>query len=900
MAYKDIAMETMLELKGQVETSRRAVDKIIEKHVSYIMGQLPSLADDDEERETFWAMVDDPHVEQRFHLHFRRVITQSALVKHREHWDDVLEQAIKEHLGSKSPASAEQIDHMLILMRAGKLLGKKDYIWFYAFFDEAAWRDRFKRAKNPSPAKKKDRAAKIAKMLRQPRLDHEAVEAEQADWLRRFGSSSSPGWPSSRRVPTGELMRAMQEEGLYNADVGAVLDFVDMHRVEGVANPIPSAVQDVAYILQTAHPDDLWQRPSTQSAVTTGYVQTLLNEARSHSMNAIPSSIRASTIASHMRSNGLANDHVMFYLDALNYAYEDELQGQAALAHAAESARYYAQENREENPAEAVATDFDAQNAAMMMAQLVISDPSWCDPEDMWGIGFENPDRAALVCKPPRLPNPLVSGSIHQPTVVRFLNSHARRVANASEKEMVDSKRELSRIDKWIQEFEASQGVERTIDEVKLTKAQLKVLLKLQAEESPSITTANRKKLKELKLLSDKGKITQRGRDQLEVRGILVYKGDIGQRKVRYKSFSGLSGGDRISGVGRAACRLLLQGIHLSSNMKTQICINNLIEATCSGRSALCEAYCYGHGIRLTANNAMYAQNTRAFARFGEKDVDATAMMERGEFALGYKVAEKAIEQVADDIVFIVNSYGSDNMRWNGIGDLTDGQVRVINAIGRRHPEFAVWGFSRKPEQMEKLDVLDNIVFNGSVDESTKPKALKRIIKATKRLGTGLAVVSDKGLTYKKSINSWGPEGITRTLVKQKTANIDEWLMDKIETEDVHVCFGEHGNKGVTRLGVMPTPPSNLGPSSALGVAPVNGIVPECPATDPLGGGHSINACQQCRWCMVKHSQAKKKLGSDTLMEHRAKTSVYTYGVPKDLEVGAQRLINLDDATYRR
>jgi hypothetical protein len=321
------------------------------------------------------------------------------------------------------------------------------------------------------------------------------------------------------------------------------------------------------------------------------------------------------------------------------------------------------------------------------------------------------------------------------------------------------------------------------------------------------------------------------------------------------------------------------QGISLSHNEKTVISISQHQQGTCNP-SCYCHQTCYGYGVR-------FLQSTTAKALIDN----------RNSFRMLESADDVRIQNIAEAIAVKCRQYGCDYIRWNGVGDLTQGQLRIIVALAE-DPTFTVWGFTRRPEMLALLPVQDNIVFWLSIDESMDPdyipyedefeepptwcdpnklqtfrrhhnkRRFKEAALVARTHGTGFAYTSSNGVRYKLQ-----RDPITKLVTDRLRLRSEyqiyqapDWYLGSLlygYKQDlrygapISVCFGYHGRSVTTRLSVNEDQ------------RPVNGF-DECPATDPFGGGHFFGACYQCRWCMQKPAQRRYK----TLLEHRLNTTV--------------------------
>lgn len=286
-----------------------------------------------------------------------------------------------------------------------------------------------------------------------------------------------------------------------------------------------------------------------------------------------------------------------------------------------------------------------------------------------------------------------------------------------------------------------------------------------------------------------------------------------------------------------AAEILRSHGIQLAFNAKAGICWSSSRLRTCR-MSPWCSTHCYGLGVRLAGKKVLSIVDRNAL--FLEAVPTFT---------------DAQVENVAIAIREICRNYGFDAMRWNGIGDLVPGAVRLLDTITADDPHFAVWGYSRKPDMLDLLPVRQNLVFWASVDPSImqRPQWLHALQHAVDRLETGLVYATDIGKQYKPvSLQGWTGAD---SAVPLHAAAVQDELLPEIAPA-AHVIFGYHGPGRTTHVSVD---------RAGRPVYKLN----ECPGTDPLGGGHhAYGICHQCRWCLTRPSARQN------LLKHRKRMTV--------------------------
>lgn len=279
-------------------------------------------------------------------------------------------------------------------------------------------------------------------------------------------------------------------------------------------------------------------------------------------------------------------------------------------------------------------------------------------------------------------------------------------------------------------------------------------------------------------------------------------------------------------------------GIKLSKNLKTIICISQTRNLSCL-MTTWCEKYCFGRAQNFCRPPTV----SKLLSNFDGLEFLAT-------------VPQHIINDVAWAMMTLCSAFGLQNLRVTGIGDFTPGLLRVVDAITAADSGFTVWGFTRKHElALQELPVRDNLVIWASTDGSMSDKRFGQAFDFAAAHGTGLSYATDHGVAYQPRNGKqpeppwWNPP----ELPEQFKDKADPVLAELLKSgEDISVIFGYHGRFG------------RGGSRTTL----VEYGLPECPATDPLGGAHFEGACQECYWCMEKPA---KRHHAD-LVEHRLNT----------------------------
>ena len=277
------------------------------------------------------------------------------------------------------------------------------------------------------------------------------------------------------------------------------------------------------------------------------------------------------------------------------------------------------------------------------------------------------------------------------------------------------------------------------------------------------------------------------------------------------------------------ATRVLLQhGIWLSDNPKTILCLSKPQVGkygTCRP-SDWCEKYCYGWSVRC--------QDTKAM----EKSVSN---------ALFFQSMPRLPRSVISDIAWAIREVaasvspgGIDAMRWNGIGDLVPNEIPLLDEL-TADGSFVIYTFTRKPNVLERLPVRDNLVIWCSIDNTMSSRRVDEALRATDMHGTGLVFASEIGLRC--GSKALEPPFHAQPSVGQSTHGIDPRLQEYLDAGlHFETVFGYHGSGRTTRALVNQNN------------EPLDG--PECPGTDPFGGGHFLGTCLMCGWCLRKPGKA--------------------------------------------
>jgi hypothetical protein len=149
------------------------------------------------------------------------------------------------------------------------------------------------------------------------------------------------------------------------------------------------------------------------------------------------------------------------------------------------------------------------------------------------------------------------------------------------------------------------------------------------------------------------------------------------------------------------------ENIAISSNTKTGISINLPIAKTCQPTKE-CKDYCYGTIGPIAFRNSLIVQE-RNYARFS--------------------YLETATEEEVDKECHNIASKVKNNwVRWNGVGDLIPGSVRVINRMTELYP-IVHWITTRKVKEASKLRDHESIRILFSLDAETPKRVLQEAME---------------------------------------------------------------------------------------------------------------------------------------------------------------------------
>lgn len=229
--------------------------------------------------------------------------------------------------------------------------------------------------------------------------------------------------------------------------------------------------------------------------------------------------------------------------------------------------------------------------------------------------------------------------------------------------------------------------------------------------------------------------------------------------------------------------------LFISRNDKTGYSLNVPIAETCKPTEA-CSRYCYGNNGPISWDKALGKQyeNHR-----------------RLEYLRGAPKRELELEaDLAYHHVYPMNFF-----RLYGVGDLTEGGVRFINVLAKRHPDLTLWVATRKIELARKLVFADNLHIMASLDATTKGE--------------------DVHATY-AFLQARNGHGLAAWVQQSADEKIPSW---------VKVVFPEHMRE---RRAPWTADKKTRDPRS-------------CPAT-VVGGVPHKNACENCRFCFSTERRA--------------------------------------------
>lgn len=150
-----------------------------------------------------------------------------------------------------------------------------------------------------------------------------------------------------------------------------------------------------------------------------------------------------------------------------------------------------------------------------------------------------------------------------------------------------------------------------------------------------------------------------------------------------------------------------------STNAKTGVSINFPVSLTCKP-TKVCAAICYA--CRPGSFMMMDAPIQKSLGNY--------------EYFIGTPTAIVG-DRVAKEYKSLQVKLGLKVLRWNGVGDLFDQSVAVVNYMSKAHPDVHHLIYSRRPEMINKLIEADNISVLFSVDGSNTHRTSEITRKGT-------------------------------------------------------------------------------------------------------------------------------------------------------------------------
>lgn len=228
--------------------------------------------------------------------------------------------------------------------------------------------------------------------------------------------------------------------------------------------------------------------------------------------------------------------------------------------------------------------------------------------------------------------------------------------------------------------------------------------------------------------------------------------------------------------------------IHISKNTKTGISINLPIIGTCHPTTE-CHKYCYGLRGPIVAGRSLkkYHQNL--------------ALLNRLE-----KSSQSEVNRQARILAKKILKAKRNWIRWNGVGDLTKGSIRVINAMASMYPEITQWIPTRRFDLIPLIKDYPAIKLLLGTDASTKEKI--QILKAENRRGEVKTVlmVTD-ALGHRFWVKKFSKLAVRKSFVRRTNAKVadgiavifNEHIGQKkfITSDDSRTCQATNGQKVV-------------------------------------------------------------------------------------------------------
>lgn len=184
--------------------------------------------------------------------------------------------------------------------------------------------------------------------------------------------------------------------------------------------------------------------------------------------------------------------------------------------------------------------------------------------------------------------------------------------------------------------------------------------------------------------------------------------------------------------------------------------------------------------------------------------MDPSVRLQTRNYSLALHLATAPIADVnfaADALALDAMRTRATFLRWNGVGDLTEGAVRVLNACLKRHPTLVHWVTTRKFDLARTIRDHPALFLMPSLDGTETP---------------------ERGKQYRKLLKAFGKATIHVAWVRRKNNPL-------APPPETFVVFNEHTM--AHRSGDDTDPRT-------------------CPATVPGGLEHE-GACTKCRRCFT-------------------------------------------------
>lgn len=269
--------------------------------------------------------------------------------------------------------------------------------------------------------------------------------------------------------------------------------------------------------------------------------------------------------------------------------------------------------------------------------------------------------------------------------------------------------------------------------------------------------------------------------------------------------------------TGKQKGQLVSRHIYLSHNSKTGVSINSRIQPARVSYAGLCRTIPGSCRPTKWCQTGCYARKGH-FATWNRDKIKDLSVQQRKYlvnsvlFSHYASAPQEQVDQEADSLVGEALQRGYNNIRWNGGGDFSIGAVRLVNSITQRHPNFVIWGFSKRADMLQKLEPRPNLILTVSLDPTTplqtgQGDSLSSLVSAAVRHGGRMALATD--------IPSDPYLPVLTEMISQISGGLAR----------LNVVFGYHSGAMHTKIG------SRV----------------ECPSTS----GDSDAGCQKCRWCFT-------------------------------------------------